>query len=293
MQSFHDDYPIVRLDPLIAFPDLAELPDQPKQLSMRGSLDKTKGTIFLTVVGSRKYSSYGKSVCESLVKGLRDYPITIVSGLALGIDAIAHQAAIDVGLPTIAFPGSGLNWNVLYPAQHKALAEQILVSGGALLSEYKDDLKATIWSFPRRNRLEAGISRMTLIIEAEEKSGTLITARLGTEYNKIVGAVPGPVTSATSKGTNWLLKLGAVPITETADILKELNLIEHTFLDSAPAVILNADEERIIALLQQPKTKDAIIQELSLEPGAANIIFSTLEIKGVIKETFGYIERIA
>lgn len=292
MHSSRDDYPIISIDPLDAFLDLAEIPDIPASLSMRGSLESTKGRIFLTVVGSRKYSSYGKSCCQSLISGLREYPITIVSGMALGIDAIAHQAALDVGLPTIAFPGSGLNWNVLYPAQHRALAEDILSAGGAIISEYQHDMRATPWSFPRRNRLEAGISRMTLIIEAEEQSGTLITARLATDYNKVVGAVPGPITSPTSQGPNWLLKLGAVPITESADILKELNLIAHSFLDSKPVALLNADEEKVIALLMQPKTKEAIIQELSLDPGAANIIFSTLEIKGVIKETFGYVERI-
>ncbi len=287
-----EDYPIRHLRPLEAFPMLAELPDQPRILHIRGSLDRMQGTKYVTVVGSRKCTSYGRNVCQSLIAGLAGYPITIVSGLALGIDGIAHQAAIDAGLPTIAFPGSGLNWNALYPAAHHGLAQRILSNGGALISEYDDYTVGAPWTFPRRNRLEAGISDITIIIEAQEKSGTLITARLGTEYNKIVGAVPGPITSDTSRGTNWLLKLGAVPITESADILRELNLAEKLTSEVSAYLMLNADEERVLALLNEPKSREEIMHELDLDAASANMLFSTLEIKGVIRETLGYIERM-
>lgn len=284
-------FPIESMDPLVSFPQLSEIPDPPAQLFMRGSLGALDEKKIVAFVGSRKCSSYGKTVCKRLIEGLRGYPVVIVSGLAHGIDSIAHQAALDVGLPTISFPGSGLEWKSLYPAQHRSLAESILANGGALLSEYPPDTKAALWTFPKRNRLMAAVADITIIIEAEEKSGTLITARLATEYNKIVGAVPGPITASTSYGTNWLLKLGAVPITDSTDIIRELGLEEiHRTTSDA---ILNTDEERVVAILSEPKSRDVIISELSLDPATANVIFSTLEIKGVIREHLGLIERIA
>jgi len=285
-------FPIHTIDPFVAFPFLAEIPEPPKILHMRGSLERTIGTKLVTVVGSRRYTSYGKSVCESLIKSLAGYPITIVSGLALGIDSIAHKAALDAGLPTVAFPGSGLDWKVLHPKQHRGLAEEILDAGGALVSEFPNDTVGSIWTFPRRNRLKAGLSDMVIIIEAEEKSGTLITARLGTEYNKIVGAVPGSIMSPNSKGTNWLIRLGATPITEAGDILQELGLAEKLVGDVAAYLMLNPDEERVLASLAEPKTKEQILMELNLDPIAANVIFSTLEIKGAIRESLGFVERI-
>ncbi|HVY35925.1 MAG TPA: DNA-processing protein DprA [Candidatus Paceibacterota bacterium] len=286
MTQFH----IETIDPLASFPYLAETPEPPKSFSIRGSLESIKGKKIVAIVGSRKCSSYGKAVCRMLVEGLRGYPVVIVSGLALGIDSVAHQAALDVGLTTISFPGSGLDWNVLYPAQHRGLAENILRAGGALISEYKNNQRGAIWTFPRRNRIVAGIADIVIIVEAEEKSGALITARLGIEYNKIVGVVPGPVTSPSSKGTNGFLKIGAVPIIESADILREIGLEKETKRDDD--TITNSDEERVLALLSQPKTREHVINELSLSAAQANIIFSTLEIKGMIRETLGMIERL-
>jgi DNA processing protein len=285
-------FPIHHIVPTEAFPALVEIPEPPKVLHIRGSLERTIGTKFITVVGSRNYTSYGKSVCESLIRGLAGYPVTIVSGLAIGIDSIAHRTALDVGLPTIAFPGSGLDWKVIHPAQHRGLAEEILEAGGALLSEFPHDTRGAIWTFPRRNRIKAGISDMVIIIEAEEKSGTLITARLGTEYNRVVGAVPGPITSPNSKGTNWLIRLGATPITDVQDILQELGLAPKPTGDVSQYLMLNDDEERVLAVLHEPKSREQIMQELDLDPVTANVLFSTLEIKGVISESLGRMQRI-
>jgi DNA processing protein len=217
-------FPIETLSIEHFFPQLKEIPNYPETLNIRGSLERIVDTTLIAIVGSRKCTPYGKQACEQLIKGLAGYPVTIVSGLAYGIDAIAHQAAIDSNIPTIAFPGSGLDWDVLYPKQNKTLAEKILRAGGVLLSEFENDHTVAPWNFPMRNRLEAGIASLIIVIEAAEQSGTLITARLGTEYNKVVGAVPGPITSETSRGANWLLKLGAVPITCSEDILRELNI---------------------------------------------------------------------
>jgi len=291
-----EQFPIQTINIEQHFPQLKEIPQPPKTLYMRGSLDRVIGTTLITIVGSRKFSSYGKYACEMLIKGLADYPVTIVSGLAFGIDAIAHQAALDVGLPTIAFPGSGLNWDIVYPQKHVKLAERILREGGALLSEFDHDTIGAPWTFPQRNRLEAGIASMTIVLEAQEKTGTLITSRLATEYNKTVGAVPGPINSRTSVGANWLLKLGAVPITEPADILKELGFIEpgqpSFSWSSSPSILLNDTEDRILAFIVTPQSKETIIHNLELDAITASIAFSTLEIKGVIRETYGLIERI-
>lgn len=289
----HVEFPLQQVDPLVVFPQLAELPQPPKKLFVRGDIGAVADKKLIAVVGSRKCTSYGKAACRSLIEGLRGYPVVIVSGLALGIDSVAHEAALDAGITTLSFPGSGLDWNVIYPAQHKGLAENILRAGGALVSEYKPDQRGALWTFPQRNRLMAGIADLTIVVEAEAKSGTLITARLATEYNKIVGALPGPVTSPSSYGTNWLLKLGAVPITESADILRELGLNADIRTTLGELDILNADEERVLAALSEPKSRDRIIAELGLLPADANVIFSTLEIKGAIRETLGMIERIA
>ena len=148
---------------------LREIPQPPRSLNYRGALPPPEITL-LSVVGSRKYTSYGKQVIDALIGGLRGYPVGIVSGLALGIDSLAHEAALAAGLYTLSIPGSGLNDEVIYPATHKALAHRILASGGGLLSEYAPDFRATDWSFPQRNRLVAGISKATLLIEAAEKS---------------------------------------------------------------------------------------------------------------------------
>jgi DNA processing protein len=287
-----ENFPIQTIVAEHYFPQLKEIPQPPKTLYMRGNIDRIIGTTLITVVGSRKFSSYGKYACETLIKGLADYPVTIVSGLAFGIDIIAHQAALDAGLPTIAFPGSGLNEDAIYPSKHLAIAKRILREGGVLLSEFDHDIGGMYWMFPQRNRLEAGIAVMTIVIEAEEKSGTLITSRLATEYNKTVGAVPGPINSRTSIGANWLLKLGAVPITEPSDILKELGFAEKGRLPFPPSILLNSTEERIISFLMTPQSKETIIDQLELDAVTASIAFSTLEIKGVIKETYGLIERI-
>lgn len=286
-----EEFPIIEIDPAASFPSLDEIPQKPKRLYMRGSLEKVKHKKFVAFVGSRAYTSYGANACRTLIEGLRGYNIVIVSGLAMGIDSIAHKAALDAGLTTVAFPGSGLGWRHIHPAINRGLAKEILNHGGALISEYPAETRGAIWTFPRRNRIVAGIADVVIIVEAQEKSGALITARLGTEYNKVVGAVPGSIFSASSQGTNWLLRLGATPITSSGDILKELGLEAKDVPLSA--LLVNESEGRVLDALTEPKTKDAIMAELEITSTEAGVIFSTLEIKGLIKESYGLIERIA
>ena len=181
-----------------------------KFLNHQNSIYKKKtslqNVIYLAIVGSRRYTSYGKDICEKLIRGFKGYPIVIVSGLAIGIDTIVLRAAIENGLITIYFPGLGLDNSVLHPRTNIKLAQEIINKGGSLISEMELLWKASLYSFPQRNRLMAGISKAVLIIEAEEKSGTLITARMALDYNRDVLAVHGSAFSSNSNGTNWLIK---------------------------------------------------------------------------------------
>src|SRR3989338_3401337 len=269
---------------------LREIPTSPKQLYLRGTIPNWDQK-FLAVVGARKYTNYGKEVCEKLIAGLRGNPITIVSGLALGIDSIAHRSALSANFKTIAVPGSGLGNNVLYPRNHTALAEKIVASGGALLSEFEPDFRATVWSFPQRNRIMAGLSHAVLVIEAEEKSGTLITSRLATEYNRDVLTVPGSIFSSQSAGPHMLIRLGATPVRSSKDILEVLGLkTEERGIDP---LIKYADcspeEMKIVELLTEPREREELIQALQMETSELNAILTLLEIKGLIKETMGEI----
>ena len=263
-------------------PQLMEIPEPPEELWIAGALPSPE-TVLLTVVGSRKYTSYGKEACEEIIGGLRGYDIAIVSGLALGIDSIAHEAAMAAGLPTIAVPGSGLDQSVLYPRANLQLAERILESGGALLSEFSPDFRATEWSFPQRNRIMAGLSRATLLIEAGERSGTLITARLAADYNRDVLVVPGSIFSPASRGTHQFLKLGATPVTSSADVLRVLGFELDTGVPKDIDLSTLSEEERaVMELLTEPRHRDLIIEELDLSASAANILLMKMEIAGLI-----------
>ncbi len=267
-------------------PLLNEINDPPKSLRILGELPKTEK--YLAVVGSRKYSEYGKAICEKLIEGLSGYSITIVSGLALGIDSIGHKAALKAGLPTIAIPGSGLSEKVLYPSSHRNLAKEIIENGGCLISEFDDDHEAYPHDFPRRNRIVAGMSHATLIIEAELQSGTLITSKLATEYNRDVLTVPNSIFSKTSEGPHMLLRLGATPITSSADIISALGLTPHDNLfEKRDYKNCSTDEHEIISLLSEPRSRDEIIRLIGKPVYATQTVLATMEIKGLIEESMG------
>lgn len=271
---------------------LLEIPQPPKILYIRGTLPDSS-LVYLAVVGSRKYTSYGKEICQKLIRGLKNYPIVIVSGLAVGIDSIAHKTAMEVGLPTISFPGSGLDNNVLFPKTNIKLAQEIVKSGGCLISEFEPNFVATTYSFPQRNRLMAGISRAVLVVEAEEKSGSLITARMALDYNRDVLAVPGSAFSLNSNGTNWLIKQGAIPITSSEDILEALGFeierpINH---DKEKYADCSTDELKIIKLLREPVERDELIRMSGMKTSEANALLSIMELRELIKEELGQIRR--
>jgi len=284
---------IQKLNPSDFPPLLTEIPDAPKKLYYRGTLPDWGAYKFLCVVGARKYSNYGKEVCEQLIGGLAGYPVVIVSGLALGIDSIAHKAALAAGLKTIAVPGSGLDWEVLYPASHLYLAKQIVEKDGVLISEFEPDFKATPYSFPQRNRIMAGLSHATLVIEAEKKSGTLITSRLATEYNRDVLTIPGSIFSLGSSGPHMLIRLGATPITNSAELLDALGFSQkENRPEKRDYSSCSPSERSFLELLAEPMSRDELIRQSGLSASEANTIVSVLEIKGLIKETMGEVRRI-
>jgi len=267
-----------------------EIPEPPKEVYIRGNL-APRDTKCLAVVGSRNYTNYGKQVVDHLISGLRGYPISIVSGLALGIDSLAHKAALDAGLHTLAVPGSGIDDAVIYPRQNLGLAHRILESGGGLLSEFEPLFKATPYSFPQRNRIMAGLSDAVLLIEAGEKSGTLITARLTVDYNRELLVVPGNIFSENSKGAHQFLKLGATPVTCPEDILSVLGLNLETkqiplYENATP------EEAHILSLLGEPKDHDTLIRLSEQNPELILTLLMKMELNGLIKEQNGLFYKI-
>lgn len=266
---------------------LREIPDAPHSLYIRGTLPPP-GHRLLSVVGSRRMSTYGKEACEHLIRGLAGYPISIVSGLALGIDGVAHRAALNAGLHTTAVLGSGLKDQVIYPASHRALARAILDSGGALVSEEAPDFKPRPESFPKRNRIMAGMSHAVLVVEATLHSGTLVTARLASDYNRDILTVPGSLFSENTEGPHLLLSLGATPVRTAGDILQVLGFEEEIQPEVA---MLTEDEKRVYAALSEPRSRDELIRTLDMDTASANALLIGMELKGLLIERQGLVHK--
>jgi DNA processing protein len=269
---------------------LRYIPQVPEALWVRGSLP-APGTRYLAVVGSRALSTYGREACHALIEGLRGYPVSIVSGLALGADTHAHKAALDAGLHTIAIPGSGLHDAVLYPRTNLALAHRIVENGGALLSENLPDQKPRAWDFPARNRLMVGIADAVLMIEAGEQSGTLITARLAGEYGRELLCVPHRIGDPHGYGSHLFLRLGATLVTHTLHILEALKIAPRDQSEK-PDIVLHGIEQTIYDLLDEPRVRDDLIRQSALPTHEALAALATLELKGVIEESFGFWRRL-
>jgi DNA processing protein len=285
-------FPIQQLKPKDFPPLLKEVPDKPTLLYIRGVLPFFE-LKYLCVVGSRACSVYGKRVTHKLIAGLAKYPVVIVSGLALGIDSEAHKAALEVGLPTVAVLPSSCDERSLYPSSNVALANKILAAGGALVSENEAPFKAMIHSFPQRNRIMAGMSVATLIIEAGEKSGTLITARLALDYNREVLAVPHELGRDSGLGVNQLIREGATLVRDSNDLLQALGLKEKDLPQQLPLPNdLNKQEMLVLHALTEPFSRDELIERSELSAQEANVALSSLLIRGLIVERLGKIERV-
>lgn len=266
---------------------LKDISQPAKRLFVAGSLAPIEMKN-LVIVGSRRHSNYGKQVVCDIIAGLVGYPINIVSGLALGIDTLAHEQALKHGMYTTSFPGSGLDKSSLHPQTNIRLAEKIIESGGCLVSEFEPSFKATQYSFPQRNRLMAAYADAVLIIEAEEKSGTLITARLAMEYNRELLVVPGSIYSETSRGTNYLIGEGATPVTSSKDVLLALGFnIEN----KKERNDISDEEHIILSILREPMSRDEIIRECDNPPEEVNSLLMIMELRGLIIEDAGYFRK--
>lgn len=268
------------------FPSLLrEVPDAPKKLFVRGTLPGPE-YVYLCVVGSRKISPYGIRACASLLQGLTGRPVAIISGLALGTDSLAHETALRAGLPTVAVLPSSLDDASIYPSTNKHLSMQILKAGGALVSEYAGPTKAHLYMFPARNRIMAGMSKATLVVEAGEKSGTLITARLALEYNREVLCVPHEIGRDSGIGTNRLIREGATLAQNTSDILEALGYAPEPkqtelFFD------LSLHERLVYDALKHGIPREDISAHANLKAHEASIALSSLLIRGIIIERMG------
>lgn len=261
------------------YPDqLREISHPPGRLWVAGKL--RADIPLIAIVGSRKLSEYGQQVTYSLASELAAAGVGIVSGLALGADTIAHQAALEAGGYTVAVLGSGLE--CIYPASNRGLAQQIVQQGGAVITEQPPQMKGLKHHFPARNRIIAGLSRAVIVTEAAVTSGSLITASFGVQYNRDVMAVPGMITQQQSAGCNNLIRRGAKLITGASDILDELNLDAQITL-SLPSSN-NQEEAQILDLLARGTSQShELITQSQLSASRFAQIMSLLEIRGTVR----------
>jgi DNA processing protein len=261
---------------------LKEIHSVPQRLWLNGAKlnDQEK---YLTIVGTRNPSNYGKKVTQKLVSEVAKAGVTIVSGLALGIDGLAHQAALDAGGKTIAIMAGGLDR--IYPATNYHIGKSILEKNGTIISEYPEGTEFRKEHFVARNRIQSGISEAVLIVEAAEKSGTLITAQFALEQGRTVMAIPGNIDSPVSVGTNQLIKDGAIPVTCAQDVLDVLGVNRKAakILEYKPE---SEPERKILSLIKSGvyNSEDIHINS-ELNISEFNMVLTMLEIKGIIHQT--------
>jgi len=263
---------------------LATIAKVPEKLHIIGSLPEERCPT-VAIVGTRKPSNYGKEVTHQLSYDLAKRGVVIVSGLALGIDGIAHKAALEAGGTTLAILANGLS--KIYPATHRELAKNILAGRGAIISEYDLDIGVRPFRLLERNRLVTGLSDAIIITEAASRSGTLNTAAHALEQGKEVFVVPGNITSPLSSGCNALLRQGATPVTCAEDVLE---VIAPDFLKAQAIIPLGSNqlESSIISLLQGGlRDGDTLLQELAISVGEFNQALTMLELAGTIRSLGG------
>ncbi|MBI5654449.1 DNA-protecting protein DprA [Candidatus Uhrbacteria bacterium] len=274
MLDSDEDYP----------PRLKQISDPPFALFVRGP--KIFSELEIAIVGTRNCTPYGRNVTIELAHDLARSGLGIVSGLALGVDAYAHGAALEDGGRCIAVLGGGCDDGSIYPRHNLKLAQEILGGGGTIISEFPPGTFSLKHHFPLRNRIIAGLCRAVVVVEAAEESGSLITAHLALEQNRDVFAVPGPITSEQSRGTNKLLKLGAIPCTGAADILTHLELTADS-PKPRQTVPLTPEEEAVCDALDQPRHADELGRILDLDAATIATRLMGLELKGRVKSEGG------
>ncbi len=268
--------------------------DSPPLLYYRGNADLNAGKL-VSVVGTRNHSEYGRHQCEKLVEELREQNVVVISGLAFGIDTIAHKAALKHDLKTVGVLAHGLDR--IYPPQNKSLAKQMTAQGG-LLTDFTSGSNPDKQNFPKRNRIVAGMCDALVVIESGVKGGSLITAELANSYNKDVFAIPGRVSDAKSEGCNYLIKNNkASLITSAADLVELMNWApkEKKIKKQRELFIeLSADERILVAILQQQETiqVDELYLKSNLSSSAVAAALLMLEMQGVVTAMPGKVYRL-
>lgn len=272
---------------------LLEIPEPPPLLFALGDLSLLRRPA-VAIVGSRDHSAYGAEACRMVAGTAAAAGLVVVSGMARGLDAVAHLAALDAGGGTIGILGNGLG--VVYPAANRALYERVLADG-LLLTEFPPGDRPHIGSFPRRNRLISGLARVTVVVEAAEGSGTLITVASALDQGREVMVVPGPITSRTSIGTNRLLRDGATPYLEPADLgahfpearsLAARGPVAPARPALPPGLALSEEERRVaLALSPSPQQLDAVVAEVGLPVDRVLAALCALELHGLVQQVPG------
>jgi DNA processing protein len=272
----HPDYPKL----------LKEISNPPFLLYIKGNADSLDFPA-VAIVGARRASEYGLHIARTLAKDLAASGITVVSGMAFGIDSSAHRGALDAEGKTIAVLGDSLDDQSIYPRNNFNLSREI-IENGALVSEYSVQTIAGKLTFPARNRIIAGLTLGTIVVEAESKSGALITARMALEANREVFSVPGSILSPQSAGTNELIKNGARVVTGIKDILEELDLAGKTLENKSVPKETNKTEEKILKILSgDPIHIDNVAKLTKLQITVLASTLSMMEIKGWVKNIGG------
>jgi DNA processing protein len=263
-------------------PLLRSIPDPPPILWVRGEApSELLARPAVAIVGARACSSYGRSVARSLGRELAAAGLVVVSGMARGIDGEAHRGALDVDGITVAVLGCGIDRD--YPAAHRDLAGRI-VEKGLIVSEYEPGIEPAPWRFPARNRIIAGLCGATVVVEARERSGALITADFALEDGREVMVVPGEITSAVSIGSNALLRLGATPVTGAVDVLEAYG-IERSAEPPAPIEGLAGD--LLLRLADGAASIDELARAAGVAPGEVAAALIELELAGRVDESDG------
>jgi DNA processing protein len=272
--------------------DHPHYPDRLRTISQSPFVIYLKGDLIeddiwgVAIVGTRRFSDYGRQITKEISRMLAGYGISVISGLARGIDGIAHQSSLEAGGRTIAVLGSGLDQ--IYPAEHKKLAERI-INQGALISDYPLGTPPDGSNFPPRNRIISGLSKIIIVIEAGQKSGALITAGYAAEQGKEVFAVPGKITSPMSKGTNLLIQQGAHPLLSIQDVLDLLNMNLITEQRAVQKTLPSDPREALLfqAVGDEPQHVDDISSLVNLPIEEVTSTLALMELKGMVRKTFG------
>lgn len=266
---------------------LRQIPYAPLLLYGRGDKSALAAPHTVAVVGTRRPTPYGIEAAEAIAGQIAQSGVTVISGLASGIDAKAHSAALAAKGTTVAVLGSGVNQDSVFPPENRGLSQRIADSGGAVVSEYAPDTPAVKEHFPARNRIISGLSRGTLVVEARERSGALITARFALEHNREVFAVPGSIFSPTSAGTNKLIQDGAKAATGAEDILEELGIDYAAAVRQNTVQSLDERESALLNFLVEPLGVDAIKAKTGFPVPTIMASLSMLELKKLVRNLGG------